>query len=151
MSRRTARRHAFFLTFQIEFYVDYDPLAQAKLYLDGLIETPFDEEELCDGGVTEEDGRFILSELCGVYDNLGAIDALISENLSGWEIDRINKTDLAIIRLAVYEMLYEASIPPGVSINEAVELAKQYGTDESYQFVNGILGRVYELTAACDG
>ena len=139
MSRRTARRHAFFLIFQIGFHREFDPSLQTKIYLE-------DKE-----AVPEEDREFIHSVVNGAYDFLSEIDALIAKNLSGWEIDRINKTDLAIIRLAVYEMLYDASIPPGVSINEAVELAKQYGTDESYQFVNGILGRVYELTAACDG
>ena len=140
------------MTFQIEFYTDFDPVTQARLYLDGREIWPEDEEDLLPGeAISEEDREFIEREVNGVCDNLAEIDEHISKNLSGWELDRINKVDLAIIRLAAYEMLFDESIPPGVSINEAVELAKAYGTDESYQFVNGILGRLYQLTRDADG
>jgi len=139
MSRRTARRHAFFLIFQIEFHREFDPSLQTEIYLE-------DKE-----AVPEEDREFIHAEVNGAYDCLSEIDAHIIKFLSGWEIDRISKIDLALLRLAVYEMLYEQGIPNGVSINEAVELAKTYGDDDSYQFINGILGNIFESIAQLNG
>ena len=70
------------------------------------------------------------------------IDATIARNTDNWKPNRIAKTDLAILRLAVAEMLYEDNIPCGVSINEAVNLAKKYGDDRSYAFINSVLSRV---------
>jgi len=139
MSRRTARRHAFFLIFQIGFHREFDPSLQTEIYLE-------DKE-----AVPEEDMEFIHSVVNGAYDFLSEIDALIAKNLSGWEIDRIAKIDLALLRLAVYEMLYEDNIPCGVSINEAVELAKTYGDDDAYQFINGILGNIFESIVKING
>ena len=73
---------------------------------------------------------------------LSEIDAMINEAAKGWKTSRMGKVDLTIIRLAVYEMKFEEDIPTGVAINEAVELAKAYGTDESASFVNGILAKL---------
>lgn len=73
---------------------------------------------------------------------LGEVDALIAENTVDWSIDRISRVDLAILRVAVYEMLYREDVPTGASINEAVELAKRFGGERSYSFVNGILGTI---------
>lgn len=70
------------------------------------------------------------------------IDDVISRSLDKWTIDRIAKTDLAILRTAVAEMMYIDSIPVGVSINEAVDLAKKYGDDRSYAFINSVLSKV---------
>lgn len=70
------------------------------------------------------------------------IDEKISANAKGWKIERIAKAELAILRLAVYEALYEESVPVGVAVNEAVELAKEYGGENGAAFVNGILGKI---------
>ena len=80
--------------------------------------------------------------LTAVQDHHEEIDRLIAENLEKWSFDRIAKTDLAILRTAVAEMLYVDSIPVGVSINEAVELAKKYGDEKSYAFINSVLGKI---------
>ncbi len=80
--------------------------------------------------------------LAAVQDHHEEIDRLIGENLDNWTIDRIARTDLAILRTAVAEMLYVESIPMGVSINEAVDLAKKYGDERSYAFINSVLGKV---------
>lgn len=77
-----------------------------------------------------------------VTDNLQVIDAVIDNNSDHWRIGRIPKVDLAILRLAIAEMLYTEEIPREVSINEAVNLAKKYSTDESGRFINGVLGKV---------
>ena len=83
----------------------------------------------------------------GVIDNMEAIDDKISQNLKGWSVGRISKTALAILRLAAYEILYLDSVPDGVAVNEAVELAKKYTIDES-GFVNGILGSLVRAKEA---
>lgn len=77
-----------------------------------------------------------------VTGNLQVIDAVIDNNSDRWRIGRIPKVDLAILRLAIAEMLYTEDIPREVSINEAVNLAKKYSTDESGRFINGVLGKV---------
>ena len=88
------------------------------------------------------DKTFSLELADGVEATLGEVDALIAENTVDWSIDRISRVDLAILRVAVYEMLYREDVPTGASINEAVELAKRFGGERSYSFVNGILGTI---------
>ena len=80
--------------------------------------------------------------LAAVQDHHEEIDNIISEKLDNWTLERIAKTDLAILRTAVAEMLYVESIPVRVSINEAVDLAKKYGDERSYAFINSVLGKV---------
>jgi len=90
----------------------------------------------------KEDQAFIEEETSGTFVNLVQIDALINERLKAWELERIAKIDLALLRLAIYEIRFSSDITSATAINEAVELAKVYGTDESPAFVNGILGQV---------
>jgi len=78
----------------------------------------------------------------GVNDFLASIDEKISQNSINWKIDRMHKVDLSILRLAVFEMFYTTDTPYKVVINEAIELAKKYGTDSSPAFVNGILNKI---------
>jgi N utilization substance protein B len=85
---------------------------------------------------------FIKEEALGTYKNRESIDKIISRYASNWTTDRMAKVDLAILRLATYEMLFDKEIPSGVSVNEAVELAKKYSSDEAPAFINGILGKV---------
>ena len=77
-----------------------------------------------------------------VYLNLDAIDAVIEENLVGWSAKRISKATKAILRLAVCEMLYSENMPVGVAINEAVEIAKKYASQEDASYINGVLGSI---------
>lgn len=80
--------------------------------------------------------------VAGVEENLDAIDADIEKYLRSWTTARIPKLDLAILRAAVFEIKYSEEVPTGVAINEAVEIAKKYSTDESYRFINGVLGAI---------
>ena len=73
-----------------------------------------------------------------------SIDEIISEKSHGWKISRMAAIDRSILRLAVYEMKYIEDVTPGIVINEAVELAKKFGTDESARFVNGVLGAMVD-------
>lgn len=88
-----------------------------------------------------EENTFAFSLARLTYDNKDAIDEIISENSVGWKVERSPKVSLAIMRLAFCEILYVPSVPTGVSINEAVELAKKFATQEDASFINGILGK----------
>jgi N utilization substance protein B len=90
----------------------------------------------------EADRKYFDAVMESARGNISEIDRAIASASDNWKISRISKVDLAIIRLAVAEMLYAPDIPPAVSINEAVDLAKKYGSDKSYEFVNGVLGRI---------
>ncbi len=78
-----------------------------------------------------------------VIKNLSQIDKMIKDSAPSWPIDKLNKIDLAILRLAVFELIYEDDTPPKVIIDEAVELAKEFGGEASSSFVNGVLGSIY--------
>ncbi len=86
--------------------------------------------------------EYMRTVVTGVEKNLDAIDADIEKYLRSWTTARIPKLDLAILRAAVFEIKYSEDVPTGVAINEAVEIAKKYSTDESYRFINGVLGAI---------
>ena len=135
VGRKSDRKHAFCLIFARSFTcADSDKAADdLDYYLENFA------EELNEG-VSEMD--FILGEIHGVYANLDTIDTHIAETSEAWDISRIAKIDLAIMRLAVYEILFDPKIPDGTSINEAVELAKTFSSEDSSKFVNGVLGKI---------
>ncbi|MBQ6393334.1 MAG: transcription antitermination factor NusB, partial [Eubacterium sp.] len=80
--------------------------------------------------------------LTSILDDLTSIDEKIREICQGWRLSRLGKTELAILRLAVYEILYDEDIPTGVAINEAVEIAKIYCSEEAPRFINGVLAKL---------
>ena len=86
--------------------------------------------------------RFAGQLVEGVWNNQQAVDALISQNLTHWKLDRLTRTDRGLLRLAVYEMKFDPEVPGKVAINEAVEIGKKYGGEESARFINGVLDAV---------
>ena len=92
--------------------------------------------------VTEEEHAYMVEKFDRIKELIGEIDDRINGVAKGWKTDRMGKTELAILRLAVYEMLYDEDVPVKVAINEAVELAKKFGGDDSPSFVNGILAKL---------
>ena len=91
---------------------------------------------------TDEEKQYIDEKCSAIIEHMAELDALIDEKSTGWKTNRMAKVDLAIIRLAVYEIKFEDDIPTKVSINEAVELAKGYDEPETVSFINGILGGI---------
>ena len=89
-----------------------------------------------------EADEYIRSALKGVLEHQAEIDRRIEENIVGWKLERLSRMSQAIIRLAIYEMLYRDDVPMHVAINEAVELAKKYDHDKAPAFVNGLLNSV---------
>lgn len=131
MSRRELREHLFRMLFRKEFHNQTELNEQIDLYFNGLEQCPSDK-----------DRNYLEDKFDRVIANMEAIDEAIEEASSGWKLSRIGKVDLAILRLAVYEVEYDEDIPTGVAINEAVELAKKFGEDQSASFINGILAKV---------
>ncbi len=126
MTRKEERELAFTLIFE-------------KIFND---ETSIEEiiENAMDARLIEENTfAFSLAQL--TYEHIEEIDSIINQNSVGWKLERLPKVSLAIMRLAVCEILYVPSIPSGVSINEAVELAKKFASQEDASFINGILGK----------
>lgn len=91
---------------------------------------------------TKEDAKAVILRFKAVYEKICDIDPIISNASSGWKINRFGTAELAIMRLAVYEIKFDENIPDKVAINEAVELAKKYGGESSPSFINGILAKV---------
>lgn len=135
MSRKLAREAAFKALFQLDFNFEEEKREDCENL---AIETMFDDEPKL---TSKKDFEYIESTVKGTRANLEEIDAIITAHLKqGWQLPRIMAADRNILRLAVYEMKFvESTLPKSIAINEAVELAKKYGTDDSSRFVNGIL------------
>jgi N utilization substance protein B len=131
MSRKKARDNAFKCVYELEFGKDEN--------IDNILRNCYEENNVSQ---TEKD--YIEKVVRGIKDRLEQIDSIILANLKNWSIDRIAKIDLAILRLAIYEIKYMEDIPEKVSANEAVELAKTYGNNDSKSFVNGLIAKVIE-------
>jgi transcription antitermination protein NusB len=88
------------------------------------------------------DPKYIEELVVGTEQNKALIDELLVEYLKGWQIDRLSKVDKEVLRLAAYEMIFRDDVPPKVVVNEAIDLSKHFGTEESGKFVNGVLGKM---------
>ena len=130
MRRREQREHVFKLMFMTEFNSEEEMTEQLSLYFEGL------------GELSEQDQEYMKKKYAHVKEHLEEIDAQLNSASRGWKTKRMSRVDLAALRLAVYEMEYDADVPTGVAINEAVELAKRFGGDASGSFVNGVLGKI---------
>lgn len=127
MSRKTAREVAMKLAFAS--LLGGEDTYDAVLDKSGIEESP-----------AQDDIVFSKAILDGILAHCDEIDALIHELAIGWKLERMPRVDLSILRVAIYEMMYREDIPLSVSINEAVELAKQFGGDHSSAYINGMLG-----------
>jgi len=78
----------------------------------------------------------------GTVENIGTVDSMIREHLQNWELERLNRVDLAVLRMSVYTLMFQSDMPPSVVIDEAIEISREFGTDDSYRFVNGVLDSV---------
>ncbi|MCD8301377.1 MAG: transcription antitermination factor NusB [Clostridiales bacterium] len=163
MSRRQIREEIFRLLFGAEFFDREELPGQMERELAGLdriiaadsdehagdeavdskaVDGGAGEEEMPASEVSAEDAAYIHEKLGGICAHLDEIDEMINIAATGWKTTRMAKAELAIIRLAVYEMKYEEDMPVSVAINEAVELAKTYGTEKGPAFVNGVLAKL---------
>ncbi len=129
MTRHELRERIFQTIFQLPFYDEELPEIE--------VSDVADSEEISD-----KDKAYIEAKVAGIRDNLEEIDKTIEQNSNGWKVKRIGKSELAILRLAVYEIRFDADVPDKVAINEAVELAKSYSDEKAARFINGVLSGV---------
>ena len=130
MSRRELREQIFKLLFRGEFNQKEEMPEQMQLF--------FEEEE---NQADVADAAYITEKYNKIAEKLDDIDNALNEKVQGWNTARMGKVDLTILRLAVYEIMFDEEVPTGVAINEAVELAKKFGQDSSSAFVNGVLAK----------
>lgn len=126
MGRKNAREGAMKLLFQMDSTEDYSE-ENLNIFLNNF---EYDDDEM----------KYINESVGSICENLEEIDKHIMLNLEGWTISRLAKVDLAALRVAIYEILYRNDIPVEVSINEAIEIVKKFSGEESFKFINGVLG-----------
>ena len=131
MGRRELREQIFKLLFRTEFHPADDMAEQKELFF-----TDVDAK-----AATEQERQYITDKYDKIVSRIPEIDAMINEKAVSWTTSRMGKVDLTILRLAIYEMLFDDDVPVSVAINEAVEIAKKFGQDESPSFVNGVLAK----------
>lgn len=126
MGRKHARESTMKLLYQMEVNLDFS---------DEAINIFF-ENNCFNAG----ERSYIEDAIKTIIENLKEVDSHIKTYIEGWELHRLAKVDLSTLRIAIYEIAYRKDIPIEVSINEAIEIAKKYSTDESSKFINGVLG-----------
>ncbi len=131
MTRRELRENTFKMLFRKDFYEESELEEQFALFADSF-ENP----------MSEKDRTYIHDRTAEIFSKIEEIDRAINDISEGWKTARMSKVDLTIMRLAYYEMKMDDDIPVSVAINEAVELAKKFGGDDSPSFVNGILAKL---------
>ena len=129
MTRRQLRENVFKMLFRVEFHDEKEMPEQLALF----------EDEV--EPISEDEKIYMTNKYNDIYAHIEELDAAINEASKGWKTTRMGKVDLTVLRLAVYEIMFDEEIPTGVAINEAVELAKKFGQDTSPSFVNGVLAK----------
>lgn len=129
----SSRRNGRIIAFQTIFGLEFNSLNAEELldmeWIDDEYRSKFDS-------VTMDFSKLLV---IGTLENLEEIDSAIKENLVHWDFSRLSKVELAILRISVYSLLFQKSIPAEVTINEAVDISKEFGSDQSYKFINGVL------------
>jgi N utilization substance protein B len=127
MTRREIREHLFQILFRADFYDEEGYKEQEEIFFEEL--APLDPK----------DDAYMKEKLGNVVEKIPTLDAALNERTTHWKTSRMGKVELTILRLALYEIMFDEDIPQNVAVNEAVELVKKYGTEESSSFVNGVL------------
>lgn len=130
MGKREQREQVFALLFRVEFNSPQEMPEQVKLFLEN-------SEQV----MNDKDADFITGRYEAITARIEELDQVINERMEGWDVTRIGKVELTILRIGVFEILYDEDVPNSVAINEAVELAKKYGQESSGGFVNAILAK----------
>jgi len=143
MSRRLLRQSAFKIIFSFHFNDDdIEEIFKEISEEPNIFLIQEEDEHIPFNELNEKEKKFFYDLVKGTLENVEKIDDMIKSNLKSWTMDRIAKVDLTILRMAIYELLYSEDVPYSVAINEAIELGKVFGTDDSGSFINGVLGKV---------
>ncbi|MGG1515252.1 transcription antitermination factor NusB [Paenibacillus oryzisoli] len=147
MKRRVARELAVQSLYQIQMNeASAEDAVRISIY-----EAEHDNEAGLDLAGTKIEPVYVMELVEGTFRNKVIIDEILEEYLKGWAMDRLSRIDREVLRLAAYEMLYRDDVPPKVVVNEAIEIAKHYGIDDSGKFVNGVLGKMIKEVETLKG
>lgn len=133
MKRRELRERIFEILFRVEFMNEDDMKEQMDLFFEDLAEAK------------PSDADYIRNKYMAIREKMDRIDIMIDEKSTGWKTNRMGKVELTILRLAVYEMFFDEDVPATVAINEAVELSKKFGGDDTPAFINGVLAKLVKM------
>lgn len=133
MKRRELRERIFEILFRVEFMSEDDMKEQMALFFEDLAEAK------------PSDADYIRNKYMAIREKMDRIDIMIDEKSTGWKTNRMGKVELTILRLAVYEMFFDEDVPATVAINEAVELSKKFGGDDTPAFINGVLAKLVKM------
>jgi transcription antitermination protein NusB len=137
-----SRRKARILAFQAVYAWDSSGGGAEGLMDFGWLE---DEKR---GSLDEEVATFARLLMAGTIENIGAVDEAIKSHLQNWSFERLKRVDLAVLRIGAYSLLFQRDIPAQITIDEAIEIAKEYGSDDSYRFINGVLDGIWKTEQA---
>jgi len=132
----TSRRKARILAFQALYFWESN-----RVPINELTSFAWLEENKLES-MDESFSAFSRTLIAGVIENIIEIDALIQKHLENWDITRLNRVDLAVLRISVYPLLHQTDIPPSIVIDEAIGICREFGADDSYKFVNGVLDSI---------
>ena len=125
------------LAFQIIYSWDFEKKSDPELLFASV-------KDLSPDDFDAASEAYIKLTVCGTLENIQTIDSTIKKHIKNWNFDRISRIDLAILRLSVYGLLFQKDTDGKIIINEAVKLAQEFGGDDSYRFVNGVLDAIYK-------
>ena len=146
VSRRKGRILAFQALYSWD--VHYTQTGETSIP-DGLLD--FSWNFKADDAPDSSDEGMVFSRLLvtGTVENIARIDSMIQTHLKNWDLKRLNRVDLALLRMSVYTLLFQTDIAPTIVIDEAIGISKEFGADDSYRFVNGVLDGILKTIASC--
>jgi len=136
-----SRRKGRILAFQALYFWESSAAA-----LEDLVSFSWLEEEKLNS-LDQDIALFSKILVTGTIENIQSIDELLKNHLENWDITRLNRVDLAILRMSVYSLLFQSDIPPSIVIDEAIGICKEFGADDSYKFINGVLDNIKKTIA----
>ena len=138
-----SRRKGRILAFQALYSWDtrYSQTGEASIP-EGLLDFSWVQSDTPEKKMDEKITAFSRLLVTGTIENIVSVDRMIQEHLENWELTRLNRVDLAVLRMSVYTLMFQTDMPPTVIIDEAVEISKEFGADDSYRFVNGVLDSI---------
>ncbi|MFP3041322.1 transcription antitermination factor NusB [Treponema primitia] len=134
-----SRRKGRILAFQALY--SWDVVASPSV-LEELLSFSWLETEKRDAldGSTAEFSRLLIQ---GTIENIGVVDDMIRAHLKNWDFSRLNRVDLALLRMSAYTLIYQNDVSPSIVIDEAIGISREFGTDDSYRFINGVLDSIH--------
>lgn len=146
MTRSKLREHCFKMLFCTDFHPAEEKEQQVTLYFQAPTEDDLNsegiEEIIHDVAMSEQEQNYLKEKAELIMCRIPELDVKLNEVTEGWKTGRMGKAELTILRLALYEILFDEEVPERVAINEAVELAKRFGSDEAPAFINGVLAKM---------